>query len=147
MHHGLSAVSIDVITEYASGKSYDLLDQPDLGLQFFTLVHKIRPAAWVSRQWPWLKPFAMMVPEPIMKISSEPIGQVRDMQTVSHRIESLVVIFSSCTFSMPMNNLGKSGRAWKTQFLIRPRRIKYHYFLGSYDDIFRSANQGTNRQS
>ena len=85
MHHGLRAVSIDVITDYAFGKSYDLLDRPDLGLQFFTLVHKIGPAAWVFRQWPWLKPFAMMVPKPIMKFSSEPIGQVRDMQTVSQK--------------------------------------------------------------
>ena len=88
MHHGLRAISIDIITDYAFGKSYDLLDQPDLGLRFFTLVHKIGPAAWVFRQWPWLKPLAMMVPKPIMKISNEPIGQVRDMQTVSQRISS-----------------------------------------------------------
>ena len=86
MHHGLRAVSIDVITDYAFGKSYGLLDQPDLGLKFFTLVHKIGPAAWVFRQWPWLKPLAMTVPKPIIKVLSEPIGQVRDMQTVSPKV-------------------------------------------------------------
>ena len=88
MHHGLRAVSSDVITDYAFGKSYDLLDQPDLGLQFFTLVHKRGSTTWVFRQWPWLKPLAMMVPKPIMKILSEPIGQVQDMHTVSRKISS-----------------------------------------------------------
>ena len=45
MHHGLRAVSIDVITDYAFNKSYNLLDKPDLRLKFSTLVHKIGPAA------------------------------------------------------------------------------------------------------
>lgn len=90
MHHGLRAVSVDVITEYAFGESYDLLDMPDLGLKFFTLVHKIGPAAWVFRQWPWLKKIAMMAPEKIVKLLSEPMGQIRDMQNMSFDIISEV---------------------------------------------------------
>ena len=85
MHHGLRAVSIDVVTDYAFGKGYDLLDQPDLGLKFFTLVHKIGPAAWVFRQWPWLKPITMIIPKAVVRVLNEPIGQVRDMQTVSQK--------------------------------------------------------------
>jgi cytochrome P450 len=85
MHHGLRAVSIDVVTDYAFGACYDLLKEPDLGLKFFTLVHKIGPAAWIFRQCPWLKSLAMAIPEPIIKVISEPIGQVRDMQNHCHK--------------------------------------------------------------
>lgn len=85
MHHGLRAVSTDVVTDYAFGACYDLLKEPDLGLKFFTLVHKIGPAAWIFRQWPWLKSLAMSIPKPIIKLISEPIGQVRDMQNHCHK--------------------------------------------------------------
>jgi cytochrome P450 len=84
IHHGLRAVSIDVVTDYAFGACYNLLKESDLGLKFFTLVHKIGPAAWIFRQWPWLKALAMAIPEPIIKVISEPIGQVRDMQNHCH---------------------------------------------------------------
>lgn len=80
MHHGLRAVSVDVVTDYAFGDCYDLLKQEDLGIKFFTLMHKIGPAAWIFRQWYWLKPVAMAIPGPVVKLISEPIGQVRDMQ-------------------------------------------------------------------
>ncbi|CBX95728.1 hypothetical protein IAQ61_004561 [Plenodomus lingam] len=85
IHHGLRAISIDVVTDYAFGSCYDLLKEPDLGLKFFTLVHKIGPAAWIFRQWPWLKSVAMSIPESIIKLISEPIGQVRDMQNHCHK--------------------------------------------------------------
>lgn len=83
VHHGLRAVSIDVITDYAFGESYHLLDQPDLGLQFFDLVQRLGPAAWIFRQWSWLKPIVMMMPKQVAYVLSKPIGFVRDLQSVS----------------------------------------------------------------
>ncbi|KAI1810301.1 cytochrome P450 monooxygenase-like protein [Poronia punctata] len=84
MHHGFRAVSVDVVTDYAFGQCYDLLKQSDLGLRFFTLMHKIGPAAWIFRQWPWIKPITMSIPGPIVKHISEPISEVRAMQQHCH---------------------------------------------------------------
>ncbi|KAL8799554.1 MAG: hypothetical protein Q9182_005793 [Xanthomendoza sp. 2 TL-2023] len=49
-HHGFRAVSIDVTTDYAFGESYGLLGQDDLGSEFFMLVQRLGPSAWVFRQ-------------------------------------------------------------------------------------------------
>ena len=83
LHHGLRAVSIDVITDYAFGQSYGLLETPDLGYEFFMLVQRLGPAAWIFRQVPWLKAIIKITPEPIIRAVSEPISQVIDMQRVS----------------------------------------------------------------
>ncbi|KAI4255884.1 MAG: hypothetical protein L6R42_006509 [Xanthoria sp. 1 TBL-2021] len=91
VHHGLRAVSIDVITDYAFGESYHLLDQPDLGLQFFDLVQRLGPAAWIFRQWPWLKPIVMMMPKQVAYFLSKPIGFVRDLQShCKQQIDQLI---------------------------------------------------------
>ncbi|KAL8839813.1 MAG: hypothetical protein Q9176_004216 [Flavoplaca citrina] len=91
VHHGLRAVSIDVITDYAFGESYRLLDQPDLGLQFFTLVQRLGPAAWLFRQWPWVKPVVMMMPKKVVYFLSEPMGFVRDLQShCKEQIDQLI---------------------------------------------------------
>ena len=37
LHHGFRAVSVDVITDYALNKSYNLLDSPDLGEEFVNM--------------------------------------------------------------------------------------------------------------
>ncbi|KAI4252461.1 MAG: hypothetical protein LQ352_004272 [Teloschistes flavicans] len=83
VHHGLRAVSIDVITDYAFGQSYGLLDQPDLGLEFSTLVHRLGPAAWVFRQWPWLSPIVMAIPKSVIYFINKPMGFVRELQIVT----------------------------------------------------------------
>ncbi|KAL8663690.1 MAG: hypothetical protein Q9202_003636 [Teloschistes flavicans] len=83
VHHGLRAVSIDVITDYAFGESYGLLDQPDLGLEFSTLVHRLGPAAWVFRQWPWLSPIVMAIPKSVIYFINKPMGFVRELQIVT----------------------------------------------------------------
>ncbi|KAL8963291.1 MAG: hypothetical protein Q9193_000431 [Seirophora villosa] len=80
VHHGLRAVSIDVITDYAFGESYRLLDQPDLGFEFFDLVQRLGPAAWIFRQWPWLKPIVMMTPKNLVSYANKPLGFVRGLQ-------------------------------------------------------------------
>lgn len=83
LHHGLRAVSIDVVTDYAFGTSYDLLKLPDLGLEFFTMVHKIGPAAWIFRQWPWIRGIAFALPEVLLKLLSEPLGEVSKFKQVN----------------------------------------------------------------
>ncbi|EOD45550.1 putative benzoate 4-monooxygenase cytochrome p450 protein [Neofusicoccum parvum UCRNP2] len=37
LHHGFRSVSVDVITDYAFDRSYNLLDTPDFGKKFFAL--------------------------------------------------------------------------------------------------------------
>lgn len=75
LHHGLRAVSIDVITDYAFGQSYGLLETPDLGYEFFMLVQRLGPAAWIFRQLPWLKAVIKSMPESIVRVVSRPISQ------------------------------------------------------------------------
>lgn len=83
LHHALRAVSIDVITEFAFGKSYDLLETPDFGYDFFMLVLHLGPAAWIFRQAPWLKSVLRAMPDSIVRVVSEPMSKVNDMQNVS----------------------------------------------------------------
>jgi len=82
LHYGFRAVSIDVITDFAFGKSYNLLEKPDLGLQFFTMIHKLGPAAWFFRQWPWMRSIVFAAPEKIIRLVSEPLREVFDMKEV-----------------------------------------------------------------
>jgi cytochrome P450 len=44
LHHAFRAISLDVITEYAFGQSYNLLDKDDIGLEFFKMVQGLGPA-------------------------------------------------------------------------------------------------------
>jgi cytochrome P450 len=83
LHHALRAVSIDVITEYAFGQSYDLLETSDFGYDFFMLVLRLGPAAWIFRQAPWLKAVLRAMPESIVRVVSAPMSNVIDMQRVS----------------------------------------------------------------
>lgn len=83
LHHALRAVSIDVITEFAFGESYGLLETPDFGYDFFMLVLRLGPAAWIFRQMPWLKTVMRVVPESMVRALSAPISNVIDMQRVS----------------------------------------------------------------
>src|SRR2546421_11656539 len=38
LHHSFRSISVDVITDYAFGESYDLMDKKDLGAEFFAMV-------------------------------------------------------------------------------------------------------------
>lgn len=56
MHHGLRAVSIDVISDFSFNKSYDLLKSEDLGYRFFELTGSVGASFWIFQQIP---PFAI----------------------------------------------------------------------------------------
>jgi hypothetical protein len=86
LHHGFRAVSVDIITDYGFNKSYDLLDEPDLGLNVFAMVQGISPTMWIFQQWPWLQKIALSIPKPIASMMNEPLAQVIKLQEVLHLI-------------------------------------------------------------
>jgi cytochrome P450 len=62
LHHGFRAVSVDVITDYAFDNSYNLLDKPSLGKEFFDMLREMVPVFWVFQQFPFLQKLSAMLP-------------------------------------------------------------------------------------
>lgn len=62
LHHAFRSISVDVVTDYAFGESYDLLEKPDLGKEYFDLTGGIGPSWWVFQQWPLVQKFALALP-------------------------------------------------------------------------------------
>ncbi|OCK73238.1 cytochrome P450 [Lepidopterella palustris CBS 459.81] len=83
LHHGLRAVSVDVFTEYAFGNCYNLLDRPNLGLDFFAMVQGIGPMMWIFFQWPLLQKLLLSIPPAIAMRMSPPLKQVLSLQAAS----------------------------------------------------------------
>jgi hypothetical protein len=82
LHHGFRAISVDVITDYGFNNCYDLLDEPDLGLNFFAMVQGIGPAMWIFQLMPDLQKVSKMIPVPVLKRMSKPLAQVLNLQEV-----------------------------------------------------------------
>ncbi|OCK89514.1 benzoate 4-monooxygenase cytochrome P450 [Cenococcum geophilum 1.58] len=80
LHHAFRSVSVDVITDYAFDKSFDLLDSPDLGSKFFTMVRGVGPAMWILQQFEILQDLALKIPLWLAPILSEPLGHVVGLQ-------------------------------------------------------------------
>ncbi|KAL1647796.1 hypothetical protein SLS58_002597 [Diplodia intermedia] len=80
LHHAFRSVSVDVITDYAFDKCYNLLDTSDLGAHFFALVRGVGPAMWVFQQFPSLQRLALKTPAWLAPYISEPLGHVTKMQ-------------------------------------------------------------------
>lgn len=76
LHHAFRSISVDVISDYAFGESYELLDRDDLGREFFDLTGGIGPTWWVFQQWPALQRFALSLPTAMAKAMSKPLEQV-----------------------------------------------------------------------
>lgn len=57
--------------------------KPQTEYDFFMLVLRLGPAAWIFRQAPWLKAVLRAMPESIVRIVSAPMSNVIDMQRVS----------------------------------------------------------------
>jgi hypothetical protein len=83
LHHGFRSISVDVITDYAFNHCYNLLDRPDLGLDFFAMVQGIGPMMWVFQQWPMLQRLTLAIPPSIAKRMSPSLKQVLTLQEVS----------------------------------------------------------------
>jgi cytochrome P450 len=82
LHHAFRAISVDVITDYAFGESYHILDTPDLGLNFFEMVQGIGPTMWIFQQWPALQKLSLSLPASVAGRMSKPLKHVLNLQKV-----------------------------------------------------------------
>lgn len=73
-------MSVDVITDYAFDNCYNLLDQADIGVDFFAIVRGLGPAFWFFQQWPFTQTLAYKIPLWLAKILSKPLGSFLQMQ-------------------------------------------------------------------
>lgn len=80
LHHIFRSVSVDVISDFAFHKSYDLLDEPDTGAYFFRMVRGIGPALYVFQQLPSFQSLALKTPPWLAPYLSEPLGYVTGFQ-------------------------------------------------------------------
>ncbi|GAB7363733.1 hypothetical protein MBLNU230_g4301t1 [Neophaeotheca triangularis] len=80
LHHAFRAVSVDVISDFAFGESYDFLEHQDLGAKFFEMTHGIGPALWAFQQFPTLQSLALKTPPWMAPYLSKPLGYVTGMQ-------------------------------------------------------------------
>ena len=74
---------MDVTTDYAFVRSYDLLDKPDLGAQFFALVRGVGPVFWAFQQFTFMPSLVIKVPPWLANKASEPIAQVNRLKSVN----------------------------------------------------------------
>jgi cytochrome P450 len=82
LHHACRAISVDAITDYGFGKSYDLLDREDFGLPFFDAMRKLGPAVWFFQQWPFLQSVALSIPYWLAKRMSANLEAFMRLQMV-----------------------------------------------------------------
>jgi hypothetical protein len=80
LHHAFRCVSVDVITDYAFDKSYDLLDTKDLGAEFFRMVRGLGPAMYAFQQFPTLRAVMLKVPPSIAVHMGGAMKQVTTLQ-------------------------------------------------------------------
>ena len=82
LHHAFRSISVDVISDYAFGESYELLSRDDLGKEFFDLTGGIGPTWWVFQQWPAIQAFALSMPPSIAKAMSPPLKHILTLMEV-----------------------------------------------------------------
>jgi cytochrome P450 len=85
LHQGFRAVSVDVASDYAFGTSYDLLESPDLGAQFFKLTRGLGPSIWIFQQFPALLILNKLPPWVLEKMD-ESLAQIGKLQEVNQLI-------------------------------------------------------------
>jgi hypothetical protein len=82
LHHACRAISVDAITDYGFGNSYDLLDREDFGIPFFEAMRKLGPAVWFFQQWPFLQSVALSIPYRLAKRLSPNLEAFMKLQMV-----------------------------------------------------------------
>jgi cytochrome P450 len=80
LHHAFRSVSVDVISDFAFDKSYDLLEKPDVGAYFFRMVRGLGPAMYTFQQLPSFQKVALATPPWLAPYLSEPLGCVTGFQ-------------------------------------------------------------------
>ena len=82
LHHAFRSISVDVITDYAFGKSYELLSRDDLGREFFDLTAGLGPSWWVFQQWPAIQAFALSLPPSVAKTMNKSLKHILTLMEV-----------------------------------------------------------------
>lgn len=83
LHHALRCVSIDVITQYAFGKSYDLLKKDDFGKGlFFKMIRTLASGIWMFRHFPILVVLIQKMPMWLAEKVDEAAGATARLQYV-----------------------------------------------------------------
>jgi cytochrome P450 len=80
LHHAFRCVSVDVITEYAFDKSYNLLDTADLGAEFFRMVRGLGPAMWFFQNFPAIRDLVLKIPPSVQLYMGGALKQVTTLQ-------------------------------------------------------------------
>jgi hypothetical protein len=81
LHHAFRAISVDVITDYSFNSCYNLLDEPNLGRDFFTMVRGVGPAMWVFQQFPQLQNLALALPDKVAAGLNPAIGKLLELKS------------------------------------------------------------------
>lgn len=82
LYHAFRSISVDVISDYAFGESYELLARDDLGKEFFDDLAGLGPTWWVFQQFPAVQTFALSLPIPMAKAMSKPFKQLLECTEV-----------------------------------------------------------------
>ncbi|KLJ05946.1 hypothetical protein EMPG_10624 [Blastomyces silverae] len=85
LHNGFRAVSVDVITDYAFDNCYNLLEQADFGVPFFSMIRDSGTAFWFFQQFPLLKVFAFAMPFWLAKLVSGSLTMMMMMHQACRR--------------------------------------------------------------
>jgi cytochrome P450 len=101
LHHAFRAISVDVISDYAFGESYELLARDDLGREFWDLTTGIGPTWWVFQQWPAMQSLAMSLPTSVAKAMNKPLKQVLTLLEVLSLSTPLCSILTCLAFPDP----------------------------------------------
>lgn len=62
LRYVFAALTMDVVTEYAFAKCYNVLDEPEFGLAWQVAIEKVSRQSHVNKQFPWLFPLMKMTP-------------------------------------------------------------------------------------
>ena len=65
-----SALTTDVITGYAFGKSYECLQAPDFAPQLYKAIQANTKTSVLSKQFPWMVPLSRKLPHWIVQITN-----------------------------------------------------------------------------
>jgi hypothetical protein len=82
LHHGFRAVSLDIFTDYAFDDCYNLLDQDDFGVGFFSMMRGLGPGFWFFQLCPWIQPAALNMPLWLAKILSKSVSSALQVRAV-----------------------------------------------------------------
>jgi cytochrome P450 len=82
LHHTFRSISVDVILDYAFGKSYELMSRYDLGREFFDLTGGLGPSWWVFQQWPAIQAFALSLPPSVAKKMNKSLKHILPLMEV-----------------------------------------------------------------